>query len=50
MSTRIDLHIHTNMSDGFLSPKEVAEIIRVANGKVVLAHPVAYVHEDNLTK
>lgn len=32
-----------------VSPKEAAEIIRSANGKVVLAHPVAYVHEDNLT-
>lgn len=30
------------------TPKEAAEIIRAANGKVVLAHPVAYVHEDNL--
>lgn len=32
-----------------VTPKEAAEIIRKANGKVVLAHPVAYVHEDNLT-
>lgn len=32
-----------------VSPKEAAEIIRSANGKVVLAHPVAYVHEDNLS-
>ena len=32
-----------------VTPKEAAEIIRTANGKVVLAHPVAYVHEDNLT-
>lgn len=32
-----------------VTPKEVAQIIREANGKVVLAHPVAYVHEDNLT-
>lgn len=31
------------------TPKEAAEIIRTAKGKVVLAHPVAYVHEDNLT-
>ena len=29
--------------------KEAAEIIREANGKVVLAHPVAYKHEDNFT-
>lgn len=32
-----------------VTPKEAAEIIRAANGKVVLAHPVAYVHEDDLT-
>lgn len=32
-----------------VTPKEAAEIIRAANGKVVLAHPVAYVHEDNMT-
>ena len=32
-----------------VSPKDAAEIIRKANGKVVLAHPVAYVHEDGLT-
>lgn len=32
-----------------VTPKEAAEIIREAGGKVVLAHPVAYVHEDNLT-
>lgn len=32
------------------TPKEAAELIRRANGKVVLAHPVAYVHEDNLTE
>lgn len=31
-----------------VSPKEAAEIIREAGGKVVLAHPVAYEHEDNL--
>ena len=30
-----------------VAPKEAAEIIRAAHGKVVLAHPVAYVHEDN---
>lgn len=30
-----------------VTPKEAAEIIRQANGKVVLAHPVAYVYEDN---
>ena len=32
-----------------ITPKEAAEIIRGAGGKVVLAHPVAYIHEDNLT-
>lgn len=32
-----------------VTPKEAAKIIREAHGKVVLAHPVAYVHEDNLT-
>ena len=31
-----------------VTPKESAEIIRKAGGKVVLAHPVAYVYEDNL--
>ena len=32
-----------------ITPKEAAEMIRAAKGKVVLAHPVAYVHEGNLT-
>lgn len=32
-----------------VSPKQAADIIRKANGKVVLAHPVAYVHEDGFT-
>ena len=32
-----------------VTPKQAAEIIREANGKVVLAHPVAYVHEDGFT-
>ncbi len=32
-----------------ITPKEAAEMIKTAGGKVVLAHPVAYVHEDNLT-
>ena len=32
-----------------VSPKQAADIIREANGKVVLAHPVAYVHEDGFT-
>ncbi|MGN1330681.1 MAG: PHP domain-containing protein [Clostridia bacterium] len=33
-----------------VSPKEAAQIIRNAKGKVVLAHPVAYIHEDNFTE
>ena len=33
-----------------LTLKETSEIIREANGKVVLAHPVAYMHENNLTE
>ena len=33
-----------------VTPKEAAEIIRAAGGKVVLAHPVAYAHEDKLTE
>lgn len=32
-----------------VTPKQAAEIIRAANGKVILAHPVAYIYEDNLT-
>lgn len=32
-----------------LTPKEASEVIRKAGGKVILAHPVAYVHEDNFT-
>ena len=32
-----------------VTPKKASEIIREAGGKVVLAHPVAYAHEDNLT-
>lgn len=32
-----------------VTPKQAAEIIRSANGKVILAHPVAYVHEDGFT-
>lgn len=32
-----------------VTPKEAAEMIRAAGGKVVLAHPVAYIYEDNLT-
>ena len=33
-----------------ISPKEAAELIREAGGKVVLAHPVAYQYEDNLNE
>lgn len=33
-----------------VNPREAGEIIRAAKGKVVLAHPVAYEHEDNLTE
>ena len=32
-----------------ITPKEAAKMIREAKGKVVLAHPVAYVYEDNFT-
>ena len=32
-----------------ITPTEAAELIRQANGKVILAHPVAYTYEDNLT-
>ncbi len=32
-----------------ITPKEAADLIRQAGGKVVLAHPVAYTYEDNLT-
>lgn len=33
-----------------ITPKEAAELIRKAGGKAVLAHPVAYEHEDNLSE
>ena len=33
-----------------ISAKKASQIIKGANGKVVLAHPVAYIHEDNSTK
>lgn len=32
-----------------ISPKEAADLIRRAGGKVILAHPVAYEYEDNLS-
>jgi predicted metal-dependent phosphoesterase TrpH len=32
-----------------ITPTEAAKLIREANGKVILAHPVAYTYEDNLT-
>lgn len=31
-----------------VTPKEASDIIKSANGKVVLAHPVAYIYEDGL--
>ena len=33
-----------------ITPKEAADLIRKAGGKVVLAHPVAYQYEDNLSE
>lgn len=33
-----------------ITPSEAAKLIRQAGGKVVLAHPVAYKFEDNLSK
>lgn len=33
-----------------ITPKDAARLIRKAGGKVVLAHPVAYQYEDNLTE
>ena len=32
-----------------ITPKEAANFIRSAGGKVILAHPVSYTYEDNLT-
>lgn len=32
-----------------VTPKDAAELIRSASGKVILAHPVAYKYEDNLS-
>lgn len=32
-----------------ISPIEASKIIKEAGGKVVLAHPVAYIHEDNVS-
>lgn len=32
-----------------ITPKEAAELIRSAGGKVILAHPVAYQYEDSLS-
>ena len=48
--------IETIMNEGCLgyvwkrsiSPKEAADLIRSAGGRVVLAHPVCYKYEDNL--
>lgn len=33
-----------------VTPQKAAEIIRQANGKVILAHPVAYEHEEGLNE
>lgn len=33
-----------------ITPKQASEIIRKAGGKVVLAHPIAYEHEDKLNE
>ena len=33
-----------------ISPKEAADLIRAAGGKVVLAHPVSYKYEDGVTE
>lgn len=33
-----------------VTPKEASEYIKKARGKVVIAHPVAYKYEDNLTE
>lgn len=32
-----------------ITPKETSTLIREANGKVILAHPVAYTYEDDLS-
>lgn len=32
-----------------ITPKDASELIRNAGGKVILAHPVAYTHEENLS-
>jgi hypothetical protein len=32
-----------------ITPKEASDLIRKAGGKVILAHPVAYKYEDNLS-
>ena len=50
-------YIETIMNEGCpcyvekeaVSPKEASDLIREAGGKVVLAHPVAYKYEDNLS-
>lgn len=52
------LFIETLMNEGCpayvkketITPKEASELIKKANGIVVLAHPVAYYYEDNLTE
>lgn len=32
-----------------ITPKEASDLIKASGGKVILAHPVAYEHEDNLS-
>lgn len=32
-----------------ITPIEASKIIKNANGKVILAHPIAYTHEDNIS-
>ena len=52
------LFIETIMNEGCpayvkketITPKEASQLIKKANGIVVLAHPVAYYYEDNLTE
>ena len=33
-----------------ITPKKASKLIKEAHGKVILAHPVAYTYEDNLTE
>ena len=52
MAKRIDLHIHTNISDGVLTPKQVIDEA-VKNGVSVIAiadHDTIDAYDDNLFK